>query len=73
VADRATAKRLRAKTIASGKGRIRAAGTVKFRARPTKAARKRIGRLKRGSATLTVTVVESGKAERLSNVAAFRR
>jgi hypothetical protein len=73
VADRATAKRLRTKTIASGKGRIGAAGTVKFRARLTGAAQKRIGRLKRGSATLMVTVVESGKAEQLSKFVALRR
>jgi hypothetical protein len=73
VADKPTAKRLRTKTIARGKGRIRAAGTVKFRARLTKRARKRIGRLNRGRATLTVTVVESGKTERLSKVVALRR
>ena len=44
-ADKKTAKRLGTKLIVSGKGSIARAGTVKFRAKLTPKARKRLGRL----------------------------
>lgn len=72
-ADKKTAKRLRTKLLVSGKGSIAQAGTVHFRARLTKQARKRIGRLRKGRGTIAVAVTEGGATQRLTQVVTLKR
>ena len=64
VADRKTAKRLGTKLIATGKGSIAQAGKVKFRAKLTKKARKRLSRLRTGAGTIVLALDEGGAAKR---------
>jgi Ca2+-binding RTX toxin-like protein len=72
-ADKRTAKRLGTKVIASGKGAVAQAGTVKFRARLTTPARKRLGRLRKGRGTIAVAVTQHGAKERFTQVVALKR
>jgi Ca2+-binding RTX toxin-like protein len=63
-ADRRTARKLGTKVIASGKRSRATAGTVKLRAKLTKPARKRLGRLRKGHGTLAAVVTENGASQR---------
>jgi hypothetical protein len=73
VADKATARRLGTKTLASGKGAREGAGTLKVTARLTRPAKRRIGRLRKGRATLKVTVTEGGATQRLAKRVTLKR
>ncbi len=73
VAGKAVAKRLRARTIAKGGARRAGAGVVLVRARLTKAAAKRIGRLRKGKATLKVAVRQGGVTERFAKPVSLTR
>ena len=57
----------------SGKGSIARAGTVKFRARLTPKARKRLGRLKQGRGTVAAVVTEGGATKRYTQVVKLKR
>jgi RTX calcium-binding nonapeptide repeat (4 copies) len=72
-ADKKTATTLRTKLIAAGKGSIARAGTVKFRAKLTKKARKRIGRLRKGHATLAMAVKQGGATQRHAQAVTLKR
>ena len=72
-ADKKTARRLGTKLIVSGKGSIARAGTVKFRARLTPKARKRLGRLKQGRGTVAAVVTEGGATKRYTQVVKLKR
>jgi Ca2+-binding RTX toxin-like protein len=72
-ADKKTAKRLRTKLLVSGKGRLAQAGTVHFRAKLTKPARKRLGRLRNGHGTIAVAVTQNGATERYTQGVTLRR
>ena len=72
-ADKRTAKRLRTKLVASGKGSIARAGTVRFRAKLTPKARKRIGRLRKGAGTVAAVVTESGTTKRYTQAVNLKR
>jgi hypothetical protein len=72
-ADTKTAKKLGTKLIASGKRSIARAGKVKFRAKLTPKARKRIGRLRKGAGTVAVVVTESGATNRYSQAVKLKR
>ena len=72
-ADRKTAKTLGARLIASGTGSIAHAGTVKFRAKLTKKARTRIGRLRKGGGTVAALVTEGGATKRYTQAVKLKR
>jgi Ca2+-binding RTX toxin-like protein len=72
-ADRKTAKTLGTKLLASGKGSIARAGKVKFRAKLTAKAKRRIARLRAGRATVAVAVTEGGAATRYAQVVKLKR
>jgi Ca2+-binding RTX toxin-like protein len=72
-AERKTAKTLGARLISSGTGSIAQAGTVKFRAKLTKKARKRIGRLRKGGGTVAALVTEGGATKRYTQAVKFER
>jgi Ca2+-binding RTX toxin-like protein len=72
-ADKKTARTLRTKLIASGKGSTATAGKVKFRAKITKKARKRIGRLRKGRATVTLAVRQGGATQRYAQAVTLKR
>jgi hypothetical protein len=73
VAGKATARKLGTKTIASGKGKRASAGTVKVRAKLTRTAKRRLGRLRRGRATLKVTVTDGGATQRFAKAVTLKR
>jgi Ca2+-binding RTX toxin-like protein len=73
VADKATARKLGTETIASGKGKRASAGTVKVRAKLTRPAKRRLGRLRRGRATLKATVTEGGARQRFARAVTIKR
>jgi Ca2+-binding RTX toxin-like protein len=72
-ADRKTAKRLGTKVLVAGKGKLAQAGTVHFKAKLTKPARKRLGRLRKGRGTIAVVVTEGGATKRLTQSVALKR
>jgi Ca2+-binding RTX toxin-like protein len=72
-ADKKTAKRLRTKLLVSGKGKLAQAGTVHFRAKLTKPARKRLGRLRNGHGTIAVAVTQNGGTERYTQAVKLKR
>ena len=72
-ADKKTAKRLGTKVLVSGRGKIAQAGTVHFRAKLTKAARKRIGRLRKGHGTIVLTETQNGASKRFTQSVALKR
>jgi hypothetical protein len=72
-ADKKTAKKLGTKLVASGKGSIARAGKVKFRAKLTRKAKRRISRLRNGRATVAVTVREAGATQRYTQVVKLTR
>jgi len=72
-ADKRTAKRLRTRLVASGRGSIAGAGTVRFRAKLTPKARKRIGRLRKGAGTIAAVVTERGTTQRYTRVVKLKR
>jgi Ca2+-binding RTX toxin-like protein len=72
VADKATARRLGTRTIAAGAGKRGSAGTVKVRAKLTRTAKRRLGRLRRGRATLQVTVTERGAMQRFAKAVTIK-
>jgi hypothetical protein len=72
-ADKKTAKKLGTKLVASGKGSIARAGKVKFRAKLTGKAKRRISRLRNGRATVAVTVREAGATQRYTQVVKLTR
>jgi hypothetical protein len=73
VADKATARKLGTRTIANGKGKGASAGTVKVRAKLTRVAKRRLGRLRRGRATLKVTVTDGGATQRFAKAVTIKR
>jgi Ca2+-binding RTX toxin-like protein len=73
VADKATEKRLGTKTLARGSGRRANAGKVTVRAMLTKAAKRKLGRLRRGKATLKVSVKEGGATQRFAKAVTLSR
>jgi Ca2+-binding RTX toxin-like protein len=72
-ANKATAKRLGTKLLVSGRGKLAQAGTVRFKAKLTKPARKRLGRLRRGRGKIAVVVTEGGATKRLTQSVALKR
>ena len=72
-ADKKTAKKLGTKLVASGKGSIARAGKVKFRAKLTGKAKRRISRLRNGHATLKVAVGEAGATQRYAQHVTLKR
>ncbi len=72
-ADRKTAKRLGAKVLVAGKRSIAQAGAVHFRAKLTKPARKRLGRLRTGRGTIAVAVAQNGATERFTQAVKLKR
>jgi hypothetical protein len=52
---------------------IERAGTVRFRVKLTKPARKRIGRLRKGRATLAVAVKQGGATQRYAQAVTLKR
>jgi hypothetical protein len=72
-ADRKTAKRLGTKVLVSGRGNVAQAGTVRFKAKLTKPARKRLGRLRKGRGTIALVVTEGGARQRLTQSVALKR
>jgi Ca2+-binding RTX toxin-like protein len=72
-ADKKTAKKLGTKLVASGKGSIHRAGKVKFRAKLTGKAKRRISRLRNGHATVVVAVGEAGATQRYTQVVKLKR
>jgi hypothetical protein len=73
IGDRRTARKLGGRTIAAGKGTRAAGGPIEVRARLKPAAKRRLGRLRKGRATLKVTVVDGGRAQRFAKVVKLRR
>ena len=70
-ADARTAKKLGTKKVATGKAS--GSGTVTVTAKLTKKARKRIGRLRAGKATLALVATEGGATQRFSKVVKLKR
>jgi len=70
-ADAGTAKRLGTKRIAAGKAS--GSGTVTVTAKLTKRARKRLGRLRSGKATLALVATEAGETTRFAKVVKLKR
>jgi Ca2+-binding RTX toxin-like protein len=66
VGDKKTARKLGGKTIAAGKGSRATGGPLKVTARLTGKAKRRLGRLRKGGATLKVTVVDGGQTQRFA-------
>jgi hypothetical protein len=73
VGDRKTARKLGGRTIAAGKGSRATGGPIKVKARLKPAAKGRLGRLHKGRATLKVTVVDGGQAQRFAKVVKLKR
>jgi hypothetical protein len=72
-ADKKTAKALGTKLVASGKGSIARAGKVKFRAKLTRKAKRRISRVRKGHATVAVAVSEAGVPQRYTQLVALKK
>ena len=70
-ADARTAKQLGTKKIAAGKAS--GSGTVSVTAKLTKKARKRLGRLRSGKATLALVATEGGASTRFAKVVKLKR
>ena len=70
-ADRATAKRLGTRVVASG--RASGTGTVTVTATLAKKARKRLGRLRKGKATMALVATEGGATRRFAKVVTLKR
>ena len=73
VGDKKTARKLGGKTIAAGKGSRATGGPLKVTARLTGKAKRRLGRLRKGGATLKVTVVDGGQAQRFEKRVKLKR
>ena len=72
-ADKRTAKRLGTKQLAVGRGKRATAGRLVVRAKLTKPARKRLGRLRSGHATLAALVTDGGATTRYTRKVALTR
>ena len=70
-ADAKTAKKLGTKKVAAGKAS--GSGTVTVTAKLTKKARKRLGRLRSGKATLALVATEGGATKRFAKVVKLKR
>jgi hypothetical protein len=70
-ADARTAKKLGTRKVASGKAS--GAGTVTVTAKLTRKARKRLGRLRSGRATLALVATEGGASKRFATVVKLRK
>ena len=70
-ADKATAKKLGTKSIA--KGKASGSGTVTVTAKLTKKARKRLGRLRSGKATMALVATEGGATKRFAKVVKLKK
>jgi Ca2+-binding RTX toxin-like protein len=70
-ADRKTAKKLGTKLVATGKAS--GSGTVTVTAKLTKKARKRLGRVRSGKATMALVATEGGATQRFAKVVKLQK